>query len=122
MPQMILSEYGQIVKTHIESMLAHYNNIFIDKYIIMPNHIHMIVIINTDEPSEKSGAPSEYTDETSGKSGGASAAPTTTLGNIIRGLKAGISRECKFSVWQRSFHDRIIRNKIEYQKIWQYID
>ena len=94
-----LTECGKNVKTHIESLHKHYDEIFIDKYIIMPNHIHMIIVINT---------------------GGASAAPT--LGNLVRGFKAGASRECGFSLWQRSYYDYIIRNEDDYLRIWKYID
>ena len=100
LPGFNLSKYGKIVKMHIEASHKHHDEILIDKYVIMPNHIHMIVAINT---------------------GGASAAPTT-LGNWVRGFKAGISRECSFSLWQRSFHDYIIRNEDDYSRIWKYID
>jgi len=102
--EMLLSEYGRTVKTHIESLHKHYDDICVNKYVIMPNHIHMIILINTHRT---------YT-------GGASAAPT--LGNLIRGFKAGVSRECGFSLFQRLFHDHIIRNEENYQKIWHYID
>ena len=99
--EIVLTEYGKNVKLHIESLHRHYDGICVNKYVIMPNHIHTIVVINT---------------------GGASAAPTTTLGNLIRGFKSGVSRECGFSIWQRGYHDHIIRNEDEYQKIWEYID
>ena len=99
--KVILTEHGRNVKTHIESLPKHYDEIFVDKYVIMPNHIHMIVVINT---------------------GGASAAPATTLGNLIRGFKAGASCECGFSLWQPRFHDHIIRDEVDYQNHWRYID
>ena len=43
-------------------------------------------------------------------------------GNMVRGFKAGISRGCGFSLWQRNYHDRIIRDEKEYKKVWKYID
>ena len=99
--EIMLTGYGENVKIHLESLHRHYDKICVDKYVIMPNHIHIIVFIDK---------------------GGASAAHTTTLGNLIRGFKAGVSRECGFSIWQRGYHDHIIRNENEYQKIWKYID
>lgn len=44
-PQIILSEYGIIAKKYIDIMSQRYDNIFIDRYVIMPNHIHMIIIV-----------------------------------------------------------------------------
>ena len=98
-PKIHLTEYGKTVKTHIESLQNHYNDVFVDKYVIMPNHVHMIVVTDA---------------------GGASAAPT--LGNLVRGFKAGISRECGFTLWQRSFYDHVIRNEEDYLRVCQYID
>jgi len=51
--------------------------------------------------------------------GRASAPPT--IGNIVRGYKSGVTRIIGFSVWQRYFHDHIIRNEKSYQKIYEYI-
>jgi REP element-mobilizing transposase RayT len=68
----------------------------------MPNHIHLILTIEQG-------------------TGAASGAPTT-LGNIIRGYKSGVSKICGNSIWQRSFHDHIICNQDEYNRITKYID
>lgn len=82
----------------------HYKYIKIDKYCIMPNHIHIIVVINKIEDN----------------SGRIISAPT--ISTIIGSLKRIISKEIGFSIWQKSFHDHIIRNEKSYQKIWEYID
>ena len=44
-PQMILSEYGIILDRHIRLMNEKYPHINIDKYVIMPNHFHLILSI-----------------------------------------------------------------------------
>jgi len=41
---------------------------------------------------------------------------------MVQGLKGAVTRQIGFSLWQRSYHDHIIRNKEDYQRIWQYID
>jgi len=41
---------------------------------------------------------------------------------MVKGLKGAITRQIGFSLWQRSFHDHIIRDEASYLKIWQYID
>ena len=116
-----LTEHGKIVQKHIEALNEHYGDIVVDKYVIMPNHVHMIIAVNAGgaeiQCSQRCATPAKSGHGT----GGASAAPTT-LGNLVRGFKAGVSRECGVVLWQRGYHDRIIRNQTEYQKIWKYID
>ena len=94
----ILHPIGIIVKKHILSLGKHYNNVFVDKYVIMPNHIHMIIVIYNDSNHH------------------------TNLSNVIGLLKSGISREVNKSIWQRSYYDHIIRNQKDYEEIWKYID
>lgn len=98
-----LSEYGLVVEDAIKNMTNHYHNVVIDKYVIMPNHIHIILILTF-------------------KDGRIISAPTKDLSVIIGQMKRYVSKEVGFSLWQKSFHDHIIRNEKEYQEIWQYID
>ena len=95
-----------MVKTYIEKIPNIYTTIEIDKYMIMPNHIHMI-IMNYGIPavdSEKNGTPR-------------CASPTKSkLPKIINALKSLTSRQFGATMWQRSYHDHIIRNEAEYKK------
>ncbi|MCL2636844.1 MAG: transposase [Oscillospiraceae bacterium] len=111
-PYCELSKIGQIVDSRIQEMNNLYNDLEITKYIIMPNHIHMIVCIVN---SELSIVPES----------GSSGTPTPTNAKIpsfISTLKRYTNKECGFSFWQRSYHDRIIRDEEEYNRIWKYID
>ena len=47
-PTLILSEYGQVVKKHIENGKSKLNSLTVDTYVIMPNHIHMILTLCND--------------------------------------------------------------------------
>ena len=96
-----LSTYGKIVETAINEIPQHYEKIEIDKYVIMPNHIHMILIITVT---------------------GGRLIIAPTVSRIIKQLKSHITKQIGFPVFQRSFHDRIIRNEREYREIWQYIE
>ncbi len=69
----------------------------------MPNHIHAIISINKCDDKERSR-------------------PFPTLSTVIGLYKSGVSRKIGFPIWQKSFHDHIIRDEKEYQEIWQYID
>jgi len=49
--------------------------------------------------------------------------PTSaTIPRLIRSFKTVITKEIGFSLWQTSYHDRLIRDEAEYQRIWKYID
>ena len=97
-----LSEYGIIVEKEISVLANTYDAVAIDKYIVMPNHIHMIIVIKSDSSGRTQFVP--------------------TISRIIKQFKGSITKQIGFSLWQPRFHDHIIRDEAEYQRIWQYID
>ena len=106
-PIVELSEYGIITEKYINNINKMNQDIFVDKYIIMPNHIHMILVLRNAQDSGTMRASS----------------PTASkIPGTIRSMKILVTKECGFSFWQRSFHDHIIRDEAEYRSIWQYID
>jgi REP element-mobilizing transposase RayT len=102
--QIKLSEHGMIVDETIKDISKYYPYVAVDKYVIMPNHIHMILIVN------------DYDCD-----GRLIIAPTC-ISTVIKQLKRHVSKRLGFSMWQKSFHDRIIRNEEEYRQICKYID
>lgn len=106
--QIVLSQYGIIAEQQLFALENRYDFVRIDKFIIMPNHIHAILTFN-------------------GKTAGAS--PRPTLSDVICAYKSITTRLCnRFSnvserqIFQTSFYDSVIRNEAEYLNIWQYID
>ena len=86
----------------ILSIPERYPNIRIAKYVIMPNHIHMIVEIGAE-------------------AGGAS--PSPTLSDVVRVIKSlSTRRSMQKKLWQRSYYEHVIRGERDYQEIWTYID
>lgn len=98
-----LNNIGLIVKFGIEQISVHYPNTIIDKYVIMPNHLHILMRIENDEIN---GRPMT--------------APT--ISRIISQFKGYCTKQIGYPIWQKSFHDHVIRNEADYQRIWQYID
>lgn len=97
-----LTVFGQIADNEINSLPARYPDIVIDKYVIMPNHIHMIVVLHPTE---------------------AGASPCPTISDVVCTFKSLTTRKCKSGkIFQSSFHDHIIRGEKGYLKIWNYID
>ena len=100
-----ISRFGSIATDSILEIPSHYSGIRIDKFVVMPNHIHMIVVIGCD------GCHTNY----------------LSLNQIVGQYKSGVTRKIHETapgeaVWQRSFHDHVIRNQKDYEKIWSYID
>ena len=109
-PKNILTSYGIIANNHIVNMGDFYDNIRIDKYVIMPNHIHMIISITTNDSKI-----------TNGPSG--TPVPTNSIiAKFVSTFKRFCNKEYGRNVWQSRSHDHIIRNKNDYEKIWNYID
>ena len=48
--------------------------------------------------------------------------PTVGIPNIVRSLKIIVTKQIGFSIWQRGYHDHIIRDEKDYQTRWNYID
>ena len=97
-----LSEYGIVIKNAINNISEQYPSVLVDKYVIMPNHIHMILLVDSSGDGRAMRAP--------------------TISTVINQMKGYVTKQIGFSLWQKLFHDHIIRNEEEYRKIWEYID
>ena len=104
--QIRLSEYGRYVKEALNAINQHYPTVYVDKYVIMPNHIHVILRIDRPYGSETGGRPM--------------AVPT--ISTVINQFKGYVSKKSGFHVWQGRFYDRVLRNEQEYRGAWQYIE
>ena len=104
-PRVTLLRYGIIVNETINEINRTYQHVNFDKYVIMPNHIHFIVIANDNI--------------------GSSGTPTPTnmvIPKLISTFKRFVNKKVGKQIWQRGYYDHIIRNSIDYERIWQYID
>ena len=109
-PQNILWEQGRIADKHINQMNNFYKNLSVDKYVIMPNHIHLIISVVSNEETQQHG--------TSG-----TPSPTNSvISRFVSTFKRFCNKEFSKNIWQRSFHDHIIRDREDYNKISEYID
>ena len=104
-PQVQLSRYGKILDKYIEQMSGKYPHIKMENYVIMPNHFHCLIGITEKNGRSETALP--YNGE---------------LSKFISLLKRYCNREYGKNIWQRSFHDHIIRDRRDYEKIWDYIE
>ena len=94
------NRYGQIALEAFTEVQRHFPGVKIDQAVIMPNHVHAIFILTESD---------------------------TNLSVVVGQYKAYVTKQIRvlnpgMKVWQTSFHDHVIRNQSEYQRIWNYIE
>ena len=105
-PAVALTHIGRIVEKQILALSERYPSISVEKYVIMPNHIHLLLRLQGD-------------------SGGASPSPTLfDAVRVIKSMSTRLSRAALGSpdLWQRSYYEHVIRGEGDYRQIWTYID
>lgn len=113
----VLNEFGIIVKQILENIPIKYPYVELDYYVIMPDHVHIIIIIDPLDVVTGRGLSQV----------GNSKLKIKSLSEIIGAFKTMSSKELhlkglKEFKWQRSFYDRIIRNEMELYQIRKYIE
>jgi len=127
--KLIPNRQAEVVTECWLGLPAHYTNCVLDKCIIMPNHVHGIIIID-NEIAETGLKPDKVVVETGLKpvSTAGRVAKPYPLSEIIRGFKTFSARRINEyqntrgkAFWQSRFFDHIIRNREELKRIRQYI-
>ena len=116
-PNVRLSPYGEILAETLREIEKTYSWLSLDRYVIMPNHIHLLLCIGGNGPSG-TPAPTNADD-------GPSETPTPTnetLPMLVSTFKRFTNRRCSIQLWQRSYHEHVIRNEDDYRQIWEYIE
>ena len=127
-----LTKVGKYLKTEIEKVQDSYPYAEIPIYVIMPDHVHLITKIRKDTWNrENADAINHNADAinrvpTGGITGKKNPMLNATLGTVVRGLKARVTQFARQNnipfKWQPRYHDRIIRNRDEMNKIAKYIE
>ena len=107
-----LTRIGKIVRDTVETLPQKFPEIRLEKYVVMPNHVHLLLLIDRD-PRAHRDAPLQ-----SGRS---------LISQTIGFFKMNASKKAHaidpgIKLWQRSFHDHIIRNDEDFLRIWGYIE
>ena len=103
-PKIKLSEIGEIAEKYILST----NNIpeiTVDKYVIMPDHIHLLLWVRDINGTSKAPSPTN-----------------NLISHSISTLKRFINKDVGYNIFQRSYYDHVIRNQHDYDETWKYID
>lgn len=135
--KMLLNDFGKIAHDEWGKTTEIRTNVKLHEFIVMPNHVHGIVEINVkcvcNTPLRQ-----QFTNTLQ--------SPSNTIGAIIRGYKSAVTKQCCRgvlhtplipnvpttpnsiasnspieSIWQRNYHEHIIRNETEFARITNYI-
>ena len=110
------NSWGRVVAETWREQMAALGNIRTDEWILMPNHFHAIVLIESEEGGSRRG--------------GSQAAlfPTRTLGTIVNAFKTVSAKGLNqlrgapgMPVWQRNYYEHIVRTEGELERIRAYI-
>lgn len=128
--EMRLNKLGIIIQNETSNISKRFNNIGIDIYSIMPNHMHLLISILCDENSFESNVGATLAVAQNNRAG---ASPAPTIGDIIGSFKSlcfkkykgyieknNLSLRTKF--WQRNYYEEIIRNERHYDEVYCYIE
>ena len=105
-PHIVLSALGKIAEKYIRNINNVYEYISVDKYVIMPNHVHLLITIDRPYDSVVVKESKKY----------------ATVQTIVRSFKKMVTREISESIWQESFYETILMNEASYYDVYEYID
>lgn len=102
-PRISLTSLGRIVDETIRAIPDHYPGISVDQYVIMPDHVHLILSFRHIGPD------------------GRQIAAPTPLPKVIQQMKRIVSKQVGVSLWQKGFYDHVIRNDEDLTNVRRYI-
>ena len=115
--EMRMTSIGKMLKQEIEKTeKIRGGEVSIPLYVIMPNHVHLIVVVSCRDACDASlqGQGQEFGPQ------------SKNLGSVIRGIKSAVTRFANENnipfAWQSRYHDHIVRNQDEMNRIAEYIE
>lgn len=129
---MHLSQTGEIANRFWIAIPEHFINIELDEFVIMPNHIHGIIIVNNDAGNNDVGNADLrflHTDDHPIHTSSVDDYDRTKMvvSKIIHGFKSSVTREIRRQLndfnfaWQKSYYDHIIHDEDDLNRIREYI-
>lgn len=86
----------------IENISAHYPSVTVEKHVVMPNHIHLLIQVHSDENGRPMTAP--------------------TIQMVVNQMKGSVTKQVGTAVWQKGFYDHVVRGREDFLEIWKYIE
>ena len=96
----VLTAVGKAVEQEISRLSTVYPGVWVERYSIMPDHVHILRVISKDSAEEE----------------------RPQLSRIIKLFKSSVTKRLGFSVWQKSFYDEIIKSPQHLERVWNYVE
>ncbi len=108
-PEAVLSQYGRLVQDALQYLSEHSNGIVIHNWVIMPNHVHILMSITKEGMLAKGAS-------------GMSRPTEAIIPRFVSSLKRFTNKHSGEDLWQVSYYDHVIRDDEDFLKKWRYID
>lgn len=115
-----LTQMGSVVERALLSLPVRYPYVHLIKYVIMPNHVHLLLEIHQAEKRAHRDAPLQTGKTEAGQK-------RSELSKLVGFIKMNTTKEIRklcpnFSLWQPRYYDHVVRNETDFLRIWEYID
>ena len=111
-PEIKLLRYGKIADKYINQLNDFYDNISVDKYVIMPNHIHLLIRIL--DLNGQSGTPVPTNAHIDNKN--------SVIAKYVSTFKRFCNKEYGLNIWQARYYDHVIRGEQDFNDTIEYIE
>ncbi|MBQ9841755.1 MAG: transposase [Clostridia bacterium] len=105
-PFVKLLPYGVVAERYMNQLNNFYTHLSVDKYVIMPNHIHILLRI-IDSGRSRTPAPTNR---------------NSSVAQFVSTFKRFCNKEYGNNIFQRSYYDHVIRGERDYRDVWDYIE
>ena len=113
--KIVLTKCGEIVDRYINQLNAFYDNISVDKYVVMLDHIHLLIMVSNNLRG-RSGMPvptdADYKIDNT----------NSIISKFVSTFKRFCNKEIGEPIFQRSYYNHVIRNQSDYNDTWEYIE
>ena len=117
--EMCLNGLGRVAQERWEDIPKHFSAVEIDAFVVMPNHLHGIIVITGDPLEATQGPPLQYPP---------SGPPKGSVGAIVGSYKSAVSKRINAirgakgkPVWQRNYYEQIVLDEDHLNRVRQYI-
>lgn len=126
---MQVTKYGQMAHDFWDEVPVHFPNVSVDAFVVMPNHVHAIIVINDVSQGGEGGVSDCGGAVTAPCAGDTTTIDRPTLGQIVAYYKHQTTKHINqmrdtpgTRFWQRNYWEHIIRNEASYRRIYEYVE
>ena len=113
-PQSELTKYGTIAEKYIKQFNNFYKHLSVENYVIMPNHIHLLLWVKENKNTSNNGQSRTPVPTNIERANNA-------CSRFVSTLKRFCNKEYGENIWQPRFYDHIIRTREDHEKYTKYI-